>query len=172
MCPQLLSALGYHVLVPDYRGMWLCFLPSTLMHSPLFFNVYPKNVVCCDAVKRHGSTSGQPWVEGFLWGNCHLVAVKIEKHVSEQLVMWETPAGFGDSTGEPTESGLTTDALYLYDWVKARSGDSLVVIWGHSLGTGSVEKVCLWHSLLSLLQFHFSYILRECLAFKRCIVAV
>ncbi|XP_072247532.1 lysophosphatidylserine lipase ABHD12-like [Leuresthes tenuis] len=44
--------------------------------------------------------------------------------------------GFGDSTGEPTESGLTTDALYLYDWVKARSGDSLVVIWGHSLGTG------------------------------------
>ncbi|XP_041866424.1 lysophosphatidylserine lipase ABHD12 [Melanotaenia boesemani] len=44
--------------------------------------------------------------------------------------------GFGDSTGEPTELGLTTDALYLYRWVKARSGDSLVVIWGHSLGTG------------------------------------
>nr|XP_033468662.1 lysophosphatidylserine lipase ABHD12 [Epinephelus lanceolatus] len=44
--------------------------------------------------------------------------------------------GFGDSTGEPTEAGLTTDALYLYNWVKARSGDSLVVIWGHSLGTG------------------------------------
>uniref|UniRef100_A0A3P9K239 Monoacylglycerol lipase ABHD12 n=1 Tax=Oryzias latipes TaxID=8090 RepID=A0A3P9K239_ORYLA len=44
--------------------------------------------------------------------------------------------GFGDSTGEPTESGLTTDATYLYNWVKARSGDSLVVIWGHSLGTG------------------------------------
>lgn len=44
--------------------------------------------------------------------------------------------GFGDSTGEPTEAGLTTDALYMYKWVKARSGDSLVVIWGHSLGTG------------------------------------
>ncbi|KAK9541834.1 hypothetical protein VZT92_001852 [Zoarces viviparus] len=44
--------------------------------------------------------------------------------------------GFGDSTGEPTEAGLTTDALYLYDWVKARSGSSLVIIWGHSLGTG------------------------------------
>ncbi|KAM9364517.1 lysophosphatidylserine lipase ABHD12 isoform 2-T2 [Pholidichthys leucotaenia] len=44
--------------------------------------------------------------------------------------------GFGDSTGEPTEPGLTTDALYLYNWVKARSGNSLVVIWGHSLGTG------------------------------------
>ncbi|XP_040034089.2 lysophosphatidylserine lipase ABHD12 [Gasterosteus aculeatus] len=44
--------------------------------------------------------------------------------------------GFGDSTGEPTEAGLTTDALYLYNWVKARSGNSLVIIWGHSLGTG------------------------------------
>ncbi len=54
--------------------------------------------------------------------------------------MEETLAGFGDSTGEPTEAGLTTDALYLYKWVKARSGNSLVVIWGHSLGTGSVRN--------------------------------
>uniref|UniRef100_A0A3B5QTM2 AB hydrolase-1 domain-containing protein n=1 Tax=Xiphophorus maculatus TaxID=8083 RepID=A0A3B5QTM2_XIPMA len=46
--------------------------------------------------------------------------------------------GFGDSAGEPTESGLTTDALHVYNWVKARSGDSLVVIWGHSLGSGSI----------------------------------
>ncbi|XP_066535723.1 lysophosphatidylserine lipase ABHD12-like [Hoplias malabaricus] len=44
--------------------------------------------------------------------------------------------GFGDSTGEPTEAGLSTDALYLYHWVRARSKGSLVVIWGHSLGTG------------------------------------
>ncbi|XP_038137326.1 lysophosphatidylserine lipase ABHD12 [Cyprinodon tularosa] len=48
--------------------------------------------------------------------------------------------GFGDSTGEPTESGLTTDALHVYNWVKARSGDSLVVIWGHSLGTGVISN--------------------------------
>ncbi|XP_063079456.1 lysophosphatidylserine lipase ABHD12-like isoform X2 [Engraulis encrasicolus] len=44
--------------------------------------------------------------------------------------------GFGDSSGEPTEAGLTTDALYLYQWVKAHSGSSLVIMWGHSLGTG------------------------------------
>uniref|UniRef100_A0A8C4EJQ0 Si:ch211-117n7.6 n=1 Tax=Dicentrarchus labrax TaxID=13489 RepID=A0A8C4EJQ0_DICLA len=49
--------------------------------------------------------------------------------------------GFGDSTGEPTEAGLTTDALYLYNWVKARSGNSLVVIWGHSLGTGVATNI-------------------------------
>ncbi|XP_061692878.1 lysophosphatidylserine lipase ABHD12-like isoform X1 [Syngnathoides biaculeatus] len=44
--------------------------------------------------------------------------------------------GFGDSSGEPTEAGLTTDALHVYNWVKEHSGSSLVVFWGHSLGTG------------------------------------
>ncbi|XP_061897170.1 lysophosphatidylserine lipase ABHD12-like isoform X1 [Entelurus aequoreus] len=44
--------------------------------------------------------------------------------------------GFGDSTGVPTESGLTTDALYLYKWVKRHSRRSLVYLWGHSLGSG------------------------------------
>ncbi|KAK7901272.1 hypothetical protein WMY93_018041 [Mugilogobius chulae] len=47
--------------------------------------------------------------------------------------------GFGDSTGEPTEDGLTTDALYVYDWVKARSGNSLVVLWDTHSGQGLVS---------------------------------
>ncbi|XP_075569067.1 protein ABHD12B [Pelecanus crispus] len=44
--------------------------------------------------------------------------------------------GYGDSGGHPTESGLTTDVLALYDWAKARSGNSSILFWGHSLGTG------------------------------------
>ncbi|XP_072222181.1 lysophosphatidylserine lipase ABHD12-like [Leuresthes tenuis] len=44
--------------------------------------------------------------------------------------------GFGDSTGEPSEAGLTIDALYLYHWVKKRHRGSVVCLWGHSLGTG------------------------------------
>ncbi|XP_030626647.1 lysophosphatidylserine lipase ABHD12 isoform X2 [Chanos chanos] len=51
--------------------------------------------------------------------------------------------GFAESTGEPTEPGLTTDALYLYQWVKAHSGNSLVCIWGHSLGTGVATNMAL-----------------------------
>uniref|UniRef100_A0A665TSG0 AB hydrolase-1 domain-containing protein n=1 Tax=Echeneis naucrates TaxID=173247 RepID=A0A665TSG0_ECHNA len=43
---------------------------------------------------------------------------------------------FGDSSGEPSEAGLTSDALYLYQWVKERSRGSLVCLWGHSLGSG------------------------------------
>ncbi|XP_071354516.1 lysophosphatidylserine lipase ABHD12-like [Trachinotus anak] len=44
--------------------------------------------------------------------------------------------GFGDSSGEPSEAGLTSDALYLYQWVKKQSRGSLVCLWGHSLGSG------------------------------------
>ncbi|XP_007941888.1 protein ABHD12B [Orycteropus afer afer] len=44
--------------------------------------------------------------------------------------------GFGDSTGKPTEEGLTTDAVYVYEWTKAKSGSTPVCLWGHSLGTG------------------------------------
>uniref|UniRef100_A0A671WED5 AB hydrolase-1 domain-containing protein n=1 Tax=Sparus aurata TaxID=8175 RepID=A0A671WED5_SPAAU len=46
--------------------------------------------------------------------------------------------GFGDSTGEPSEAGLTRDTLYLYQWAKNQSGGGFVCLWGHSLGTGSV----------------------------------
>lgn len=48
--------------------------------------------------------------------------------------------GFGDSSGEPTEAGMTSDALYIYDWVKTRCGTSQVIIWAHSLGTGVVTN--------------------------------
>ncbi|XP_053452211.1 protein ABHD12B isoform X2 [Nycticebus coucang] len=44
--------------------------------------------------------------------------------------------GFGDSTGKPTEEGLTVDAVCVYEWAKARSGGTPVCLWGHSLGTG------------------------------------
>ncbi|XP_012306494.2 protein ABHD12B [Aotus nancymaae] len=44
--------------------------------------------------------------------------------------------GFGDSTGKPTEEGLTVDAICVYEWTKARSGITPVCLWGHSLGTG------------------------------------
>ncbi|XP_068183067.1 monoacylglycerol lipase ABHD12-like isoform X2 [Antennarius striatus] len=49
--------------------------------------------------------------------------------------------GFGDSTGEPTEAGLTTDALYIFNFVKARCGNSRIIFWGHSLGTGVSTNV-------------------------------
>ncbi|XP_043913623.1 lysophosphatidylserine lipase ABHD12-like [Protopterus annectens] len=41
---------------------------------------------------------------------------------------------------------MTYDALHMFDWIKARSGDNPVYIWGHSLGTGVatnlVRRLC------------------------------
>ncbi|CAL1575309.1 unnamed protein product [Knipowitschia caucasica] len=44
--------------------------------------------------------------------------------------------GFGDSSGDPSEAGVTQDALYLFQWVKQHSRGSAVSFWGQSLGTG------------------------------------
>lgn len=44
--------------------------------------------------------------------------------------------GFADSSGDPTEAGVTNDALYLYHWVKQHSKGSLVYFFAQSLGTG------------------------------------
>lgn len=52
------------------------------------------------------------------------------------IVCLSSWAGFGDSTGTPTEDGLTADAVCVYEWTKARSGPTPVCLWGHSLGTG------------------------------------
>ncbi|KAK4824333.1 hypothetical protein QYF61_013608 [Mycteria americana] len=55
-------------------------------------------------------------------------------------------SGWGDSIGSPSERGMTYDALHVFDWIKARSGDNSVYIWGHSLGTGVatnlVRRLC------------------------------
>ncbi|XP_069033277.1 lysophosphatidylserine lipase ABHD12 [Embiotoca jacksoni] len=45
--------------------------------------------------------------------------------------------GWGDSDGSPSEGGMTSDALFVYDWLKRRLDKTLpLYIWGHSLGTG------------------------------------
>lgn len=52
------------------------------------------------------------------------------------MILFFLLPGWGDSVGTPSESGMTYDALHVFDWIKARSGDNPVYIWGHSLGTG------------------------------------
>lgn len=44
--------------------------------------------------------------------------------------------GYADSTGQPSEEGVTEDSVFLYEWVKSRSRGNPVCLWGHSLGTG------------------------------------
>ncbi|KAM9726516.1 lysophosphatidylserine lipase ABHD12-like isoform 2-T2 [Menidia menidia] len=50
--------------------------------------------------------------------------------------------GWGDSDGSPSEDGMTSDALFTYDWLRARMDQSLPLhIWGHSLGTGVASNL-------------------------------
>lgn len=46
--------------------------------------------------------------------------------------------GFADSvsTVPLSENGVITDAKAAYSYIKKHSGDSKVIVWGHSLGTG------------------------------------
>ncbi|XP_033835510.1 lysophosphatidylserine lipase ABHD12 [Periophthalmus magnuspinnatus] len=54
--------------------------------------------------------------------------------------------GWGDSDGSPSELGMTSDALFVYDWIKVRLNKTPLYIWGHSLGTGVatnlVRRLC------------------------------
>lgn len=44
--------------------------------------------------------------------------------------------GFGDFIGKFIEEGLTVDAFFIYEWIKARSGIIFVCFWGYFLGIG------------------------------------
>ncbi|XP_063426262.1 lysophosphatidylserine lipase ABHD12-like [Mytilus trossulus] len=49
--------------------------------------------------------------------------------------------GYGDSKGHPTEDGVVEDGYFMYKWIKERSKDSSVILWGHSLGTAITTKL-------------------------------
>lgn len=49
--------------------------------------------------------------------------------------------GWADSVGVPTEDGVVADGYFMYKWIKQRSGNSPVFLWGHSLGTAITTKL-------------------------------
>jgi abhydrolase domain-containing protein 12 len=62
--------------------------------------------------------------------------------------------GFGDSTGTPSEAGLTVDALAAWDWLRAHGAPpENILIVGNSLGTGVAVQFA---SALEEMQEHGS----------------
>ncbi|XP_033735747.1 lysophosphatidylserine lipase ABHD12-like [Pecten maximus] len=49
--------------------------------------------------------------------------------------------GWADSVGVPTEDGVVADGYFMYKWIKQRSGNTPVYLWGHSLGTAITTKL-------------------------------
>jgi len=56
----------------------------------------------------------------------------------ERAVLFVNYRGYGESGGKPTESGLVSDAIELYDWARAHGGidPQRIALHGRSLGSG------------------------------------
>ncbi|XP_046457260.1 lysophosphatidylserine lipase ABHD12-like [Daphnia pulex] len=49
--------------------------------------------------------------------------------------------GYADSTqAHMSEDGVITDATAVYNYIKKHSKDAMIVVWGHSLGTGVASR--------------------------------
>jgi pimeloyl-ACP methyl ester carboxylesterase len=76
--------------------------------------------------------------------------------------------GYGGSTGQPTERALCSDALAVYDWVRAKHGEISVI--GRSLGSGvamclanerEIRRLVLvtpYDSLVDVARAHFGWL--------------
>lgn len=80
----------------------------------------------------------------FLHGNAATRAFKVRVGIYKDLTTrWNANVlaidyrGFADSTGTPSEDGLTKDARAAWDWLISNGAASKdILIMGHSLGTG------------------------------------
>ncbi|XP_060069068.1 lysophosphatidylserine lipase ABHD12-like [Ylistrum balloti] len=89
----------------------------------------------------HSLKDGKPifiYLHGTAATRAHTPRVNMLKRLSsmDNHVFSIDYRGFADSSGIPTEEGVVEDALSMYKWVQSCCGDSPIIIWGHSLGTG------------------------------------
>jgi abhydrolase domain-containing protein 12 len=49
--------------------------------------------------------------------------------------------GYGDSTGQPTEDGLNSDAHAIWEYARRNAPTKDIYIWGHSMGTGVATRL-------------------------------
>jgi fermentation-respiration switch protein FrsA (DUF1100 family) len=80
----------------------------------------------------------------YFGGNAEPVQVNRERFTRwfpEHTVYLMAYRGFGASEGEPTEAGITSDALALFDHVERLHPDSGIDVIGRSLGSGVAAHV-------------------------------
>uniref|UniRef100_A0A087YM43 Lysophosphatidylserine lipase ABHD12 n=1 Tax=Poecilia formosa TaxID=48698 RepID=A0A087YM43_POEFO len=75
-------------------------------------------------------------------GGDHRVQLyKVLSSLGYHVVTFDYRGQRGDSDGSPSERGMTSDALFIYDWLRQRMEKTLpLYIWGHSLGTGVLQN--------------------------------
>ncbi|KAL3872976.1 hypothetical protein ACJMK2_036142 [Sinanodonta woodiana] len=135
-----LNATRNFYLHPDEDsklGIWHV-LPTTLSVSPPLIESHYEDLLSKNKaiiIYFHGNSGSRA---GRHRVHLYKVLANLEFHV-----LAVDYRGYGDSSslGYPTEDGVVSDARYVYNWVRERSGNSPVFIWGHSLGTGITTRV-------------------------------
>ncbi len=122
-------------------GVWLYLKQRTLLYfpSPPIETDYDTLTIHNEGERIHVTITnpGQPHALLYWGGNGEAVAAGAEvfakalPHYSTYLVDYR---GYGYSSGHPTEAGILSDALAVYDAIKAKHQD--ISLFGRSLGTG------------------------------------
>ncbi|OWF53751.1 monoacylglycerol lipase ABHD12-like [Mizuhopecten yessoensis] len=115
-------------------GVWHL-LPQSLAESGVEFNQYESLLKDGKPIflYLHGTSGSRA---GWHRVQLYKLLVSLEFHV----IAFDY-RGWADSVGEPTEDGVVADSYFIYKWIKQRSGNAPVFLWGHSLGTAITTKL-------------------------------
>lgn len=122
-------------------GAWLYLKQRSLLYfpSPAIETSYDTMTIVNGNVQIHITVTnpGQPHALLYWGGNGETVAAGAGVF-AEALPSYSTYLvdyrGYGHSTGKPTEAGILSDALVLYDAISPKHQD--ISVFGRSLGTG------------------------------------
>lgn len=116
-------------------GIWHI-LPGSLIHS------VPDDVKEWEAWYESSLKKGNPIIL-YLHGNkgsraeSHRVELYNRIRRMDYHIIAFDYRGFGDSSSvTPTEAGLVADAKVVFRYLRDKSGNTPIFVWGHSLGTG------------------------------------
>ena len=123
----------------------VCVLMYIMQRSLLYFPTAPAVNISEKAVTFHnGEVSLQGWVLNpghskaivYFAGNAEQIEHNIaffKRNFADISVYLVNYRGYGNSSGQPTEAGLFSDALAIYDQIKTHHPD--ITVMGRSLGT-------------------------------------
>ncbi|MEX2150409.1 MAG: alpha/beta hydrolase [Steroidobacteraceae bacterium] len=171
--------LVYLLLLPVGAYVVICILLFAGQRSHIYYPVRESNPAGAQSIRMQGAGADlKVWVVRrpgprallYFGGNAEDVAYNLESFTAAfpgHSIYLVNYRGYGGSSGEPTESGLTADAVAVFDQL-ARQHSAISVI-GRSLGSGvaahlasvrAVHRLVLvtpFDSLVNVARAHFRY---------------
>ena len=129
----LLAYLAFGVLLFSYQRDFLYAPAPAIAHKYTEIDVSNEG----ETLKMLVLNSGKPSAILYFGGNSESVEYNIDDFLRafpNSSIYLPKYRGYGGSTGKPTEAGLYSDALFIYDQLKAKYANITVI--GRSLGSG------------------------------------